>query len=231
MRLSDDDKHTRGSSVAQTICQCGCGEVTSGAMFKRGHNARCRSKETLKKLSEKAKGHKNRLGKTLTLEQRKKIAIANTGHVHSDEQKKKISKSLIGNKRALGNRFVRPPEFGRRMSEIMKGNSRYKHSHGIRHYYQSPLQGQVCFRSSYELAYAKYLDSIGEVWLYEEFQFDLGSSTYLPDFYLPKEDKFVEIKGYMHPDAQKKIDLFVEEYPVELDILFFDDLNVMGVFN
>ncbi len=100
---------------------------------------------------------------------------------------------------------------------------------GIRTWYMSPLQGQVCFRSSYELAYAKYLDSIHELWMYEMETFELGQMTYTPDFFLPRRELFIEIKGYMTKDAQTKINQFKEQYPWDLEILFGKDLKLLKI--
>lgn len=216
--------------MGATLCECGCGEFTKGGKFKRGHNARCRSEDTRKKLSECSKGNKNRLGKTFTPEQRAKIAKANTGHIHSEEQKRKISESLIGNKRALGNRHKKSESFKKNQAEIMKGNKRGTHSHGKRCYYESPLQGRVCFRSSWEKAYAEWLDEQEIVWTYEDKTFDLGDSTYTPDFYLIKEEKYIEVKGYLTEYAKVKMDKFAVLYPLEkLDLLFANDLIELGV--
>lgn len=100
--------------------------------------------------------------------------------------------------------------------------------HGKHIYYNSPLQGIICFRSLYEIAYAKYLDSINEFWYYEIETFDLGDTTYTPDFFLPRRNKFIEIKGYMHKKSQDKINKFLEQYPWKLEILFKKDLIKLG---
>jgi len=71
----------------------------------------------------------------------------------------------------------------------------------------------IWFRSSYEVAYAKYLNRLNIKWLYEKGTFDLGNCTYTPDFYLPETDTFVEIKGYWRNDAKKKFKLFKKLYP------------------
>jgi len=67
-------------------------------------------------------------------------------------------------------------------------------------------------RSSWEVAYAKYLDKNKIKWLYESKTFDLGSTTYTPDFYLPDSDTYVEIKGWWRDDAKKKFKMFQKKY-------------------
>ena len=74
------------------------------------------------------------------------------------------------------------------------------------------------------------LDENNVDWLYEPMIFDLGDTTYLPDFYLIKSGRFIEIKGYMRKSAQNKINLFRGMYPGEwLEVLFREDLIEMGV--
>ncbi len=102
--------------------------------------------------------------------------------------------------------------------------------HGKRFWYNSPLQGQICFRSSYEYKYALYLDSNNILWYYEPKTFELSDEmTYTPDFFLPQFEKFIEIKGWMRPKAQLKIEKFQQEYPFELEVLQKKDLQKLGV--
>lgn len=58
-----------------------------------------------------------------------------------------------------------------------------------------------------ERKYADLLDAQGIEWLYEEIVLGIGAhrTTYRPDFYLPREHRFVEVKGaYMRDDARVK---------------------------
>jgi hypothetical protein len=70
----------------------------------------------------------------------------------------------------------------------------------------------INMRSTWEVAYAKYLDKQGIKWLYEHKTFDLGKCTYTPDFYLPESDTYVEIKGWWRDDAKKKFKMFQKKY-------------------
>lgn len=51
------------------------------------------------------------------------------------------------------------------------------------------------FRSRTEARWAVALDKLGVEYEYEAEGYDLDGINYLPDFYLPKEDCFLEIKG------------------------------------
>jgi hypothetical protein len=96
---------------------------------------------------------------------------------------------------------------------------------GKRIYYKN-----ICFRSSWEIKYAKYLDKQDINWLYEPRAFDLGKTTYRPDFYLPKTDEYIEIKGYWRKDALKKFILFKKLYSdIKIKVLTKKPLQKIGV--
>lgn len=67
-------------------------------------------------------------------------------------------------------------------------------------------------KSSYEIAYAKYLTKNKIKWLYEPKAFDLGDTTYRPDFYLPETNEYIEVKGYWTKEAIYKFELFKKLY-------------------
>jgi hypothetical protein len=83
----------------------------------------------------------------------------------------------------------------------------------------------IYMRSSWEVAYAKYLTKNKTKWLYESKTFDLGNTTYTPDFYLPKSDTYVEIKGYESDVFIKKFKLFKIKYKnIKIKLLKYEDL-------
>ena len=63
------------------------------------------------------------------------------------------------------------------------------------------------FRSRLEARWAVFFDAIGWAWEYEKEGFDLGKNGYyLPDFYIPHLDCYVEIKprnGMTYMDGEK----------------------------
>lgn len=71
---------------------------------------------------------------------------------------------------------------------------------------------QIAMRSSWEVAFAKYLDSLGFRWQYEPVSFDLGNTSYTPDFYLQDFKLYVEIKGRLTIDQEKKYVAFQQQY-------------------
>ena len=118
----------------------------------------------------------------------------------------------ISNKGKNNNMFGRPPPKSA--------------SYGKRCHYESPLQGKICFRSTWELKYAKYLDKKDILWKYKHKTFELSNcTTYTPDFFLVKSKKYREIKGHMTSYACRKIKLFKKEYPnKKFKILYKEDL-------
>ena len=86
------------------------------------------------------------------------------------------------------------------ISEKAVINENYKNMYGTIIEYKSPNQGIIKLRSKLESKYAKYLDDSNIDWYYEYKSFpylDLAGvrRTYTPDFYLPAEDKYIEVKG------------------------------------
>lgn len=73
----------------------------------------------------------------------------------------------------------------------------------------------VKFRSKLESNYAKLFDYFGMNWMYEVEGYQFPDGTwYLPDFYFPDQDLFVEVKGIMGELDEHKIDLLNQFKPV-----------------
>jgi len=88
-------------------------------------------------------------------------------------------------------------------------NSKYKTGQ-----YNSKNNGHVWYRSSWELKVMKYFDNNNTEWIYEtkKNRFYLSSIEryYINDFYLPKDNKYIQVKGYVVPDD--KFYIFQKEY-------------------
>ncbi len=121
----------------------------------------------------------------------------------------------------------------------MKGKKNHMYGKPAKHkvhiyLYQSPLQGEVCLKMSYEFECAKYLDSINEPWYYEfkffPFIFNNKEVTYTPDFYLSRLDKFIEVKGWWRRDRKEKFEAFKKAYPeINIEVLMLKDLQKLGI--
>jgi len=75
----------------------------------------------------------------------------------------------------------------------------------------------IKLQGTYELEVAKYLDEIGEEWectnCSKEHSFLLSDeSRYYPDFYLKRLDLYIDPKGWIRPENEKKYKLLEAEY-------------------
>ncbi len=195
------------------------------------------TEDTKRKQSQSKLGIKNPMyGKSPSEETRRKNSELNKGRKKSEESIKKAAEKNRGQKRSK--------EQKAKMSEIQKKMDCHKGKNcnfygkppsklagrGKGCHYNSSIQGKIWLRSSYELAYAQYLDENNIPWLYEIQTFDLDNTTYTPDFYFPTCDLFIEIKGYMTDKAQEKINKFLDNYIDEtLLILRKEDLIKLGI--
>lgn len=61
------------------------------------------------------------------------------------------------------------------------------------------------FRSRLEARWAVFLDQVGVPYCYEHEGFDLNGTWYLPDFWLPDSDSFIEIKPNKDFNKEERI--------------------------
>lgn len=85
------------------------------------------------------------------------------------------------------------------------------------------------FHGTWELSYAKYLDNIGKNWERNKksfpYVFDGKKRRYTPDFYLPDEDVYIEIKGFTTDKDLAKW----EQFPERLVVLTKTELTEMKI--
>lgn len=140
-------------------------------------------------------------GRVLSVETRAKIAAAHVGMKRTAESRAKQSAS----RKALGIRWS--DERKAAMAARFKG--RPSPFPNRRFYYKD-----IPFRSSYEMRVAKALDALGIAWEFETRRFDLSDSkTYMPDFYLPEMDEYIEVKGYYGPKSATTMSRMFEAHP------------------
>jgi predicted nuclease of restriction endonuclease-like RecB superfamily len=87
------------------------------------------------------------------------------------------------------------------------------------------------FRSNWESTFAKFLILSRIKWRYESKTFDLGDTTYTPDFYLPELNAYIEIKGYFSEKAKEKINNFRKVYK-RINLIVIDEtkyMNIIGI--
>lgn len=104
-----------------------------------------------------------------------------------------------------------------KISFLGKNNHRYGKSsvHGKGEWYIRKDKTKVWMRSSYEIAFAKWLDKKKLTWEYELKRFYLKDRTYVPDFWIEEWKSWIEIKGWFHKRHQETVRQFREYNPNE----------------
>lgn len=169
--------------------------------------------------------------KKCSLKTRIKMSLAHIGKHQLQKTKRKISKTLTGRKHPR----VTKARKGRTLLELgHKPNCPCcicKTRRGERKpFYRKVKYKKTVLRSYYELSFAQWLTLSGYKWEYEPKRFNLGKTTYTPDFYLLKFNLYVEIKGWARTIFKKKIKLFKKLYPnINYKILYKKDLEGLGI--
>lgn len=139
---------------------------------------------------------------------------------------RKISASLMG--RNYKKETLSPEEYDTWVKEVSKkmsgeGNPMFgKTPHHAKGGYRDDIGHYV--RSTWEADYARVLNHLNIEYEYEYKTFDITLNdgrrvTYTPDFYIPKEDRYVEIKGFMRDLDREKIEKVQEQHGITLDVV------------
>lgn len=143
----------------------------------------------------------------------------------TDEHREKNRQAQMGNQRARGAKHT--PEMRQRRGEL----TRQMWLEGVFEN-KIPVRGKSgthagvwmkCLNS--EGVFARDLDEAGIAWEYEPKRFKLSWCTYLPDFYLPEFDIWVEVKGYMSEEAALKVETFRRETGKTLVVIYQPELS------
>jgi len=153
------------------------------------------------------------------------MSLAAKGRTFSTETRAKMRAAKLGKPGPwLG--VKRGPQSASWRANIARGNLGKPAYYPMRRYHY----GGAAFRSSWELELAKAFDERGIEWRFEPRKFDLGSQTYTPDFYLPQQECFIEVKGYFGPQSKATVELFRERNPeIPLIVATKEVLKMMGV--
>jgi hypothetical protein len=121
--------------------------------------------------------------------------------------------SLSGSKNGMfGRKGRKNPSFGK----VVQGG----HTRG-RGGFRADIGHYV--RSSWEANYCRWLRFHGITYEYEPRAFDMGDSTYIPDFWITSWNCWVEIKGYWTEKARLKVSKFRQLYPGERLLIIGED--------
>jgi hypothetical protein len=142
------------------------------------------------------------------------------GKKHNEESKSKISKkskaswndpnSKLDRKKTTER--LREANYRRQKNGVPKNT--YTKARGGK---RKDLNNQY-LRSKWEANYARYLNYLGLEWEYEPKTFEFkeikrGTRHYTPDFYIPKEDVFIEVKGWFTSKGETAIKRFFKYFP------------------
>lgn len=145
-------------------------------------------------------------GKHHSEETKLKNSISNLGKKRSKETKKKISDTHKGKRNGMfGKKGVLSPQYGKHNPKNCWGKV------GMR------KDLNTFFKSTWEANFARICNLFHTQWKYEpqRFLFPNEGMSYLPDFYLPEINRYVELSGNVSPIKITKLSLFAKYYPEE----------------
>ena len=112
-----------------------------------------------------------------------------------------------------------------KVRKLMKKNKFFNINHNKNNYYNG-----IYMRSNWEILFAQFLNLSNIKYLYESKAFDLGNTTYTPDFYLPEFDCYIEIKGFWRSYSLKKYKLFKKQYKsIKIEVFNKKKLDKLGI--
>ena len=159
---------------------------------------------------------KNRV---VTIEQRIKASLNSSGKLNSFYGKKHSAESLL--KMSIAQKKCA------RRGEKSNFYGRVYHPNR-----KDCLYKNIQFRSSWEVKFAVFLDNHNIIWEYEPKAFEViitnAKNSYIPDFYLPASNEWIEVKGYWRKDALIKFNCFLEQYP-HINIKIYDKKVLMDL--
>ena len=171
------------------------------------------SQETKDKIS------KANLGKPKSATHRQSLSIAHAGVPLSSEHRKSLSKAKTGKPHPIREE-VKPKRLAKFRSTMLSryGSSSHPNSGNGKVGFRLDL-GHNC-RSTFEANYCRYLIHSGIQYQYEPQAFNIKlpdnrTTTYTPDLYFPSSNTWLELKGYLSPEAAAKMELFKKQYPNE----------------
>lgn len=82
----------------------------------------------------------------------------------------------------------------------------------------------MTFRSNWEIELAELLQKLGIKFEYEpeRFYFRAENESYLPDFYLPEYNVWIEVKGYMDKKSLRRVKLFKKYHGAETGFFLYE---------
>lgn len=222
--------------IIEVSCSCGCGEKTyvkrkdfKGKRYIKGHYFKTneyRKKAILARDNSYLIKEGRRVGKTNKGRKFPKESYdSRRGRVPWNKGKKGIT--VPWNKGLT-------KETDKRLAKSSLSLKKYYKTHGpnfpkMKLYEDTGMK----FRSSYENDVAKILLENGIEFEYETKRFKFPDKTYIPDFYLPKQNIVIEVSGFLNEAKMKKIESMKKYYP-QINLVHivgdkrFEILNLIG---
>jgi len=134
-----------------------------------------------------------------------------------------------------GNCFRSSDIYRKILSQALKGKTGGFREESVKRFkgarYDSKFAGNIYLPSSWEIAYAKYLDNNNISWTRptKGFQYFYNNTEhrYYPDFYLTLTNEYVEIKNFTTNVDRAKW----EQFPYKLTVLSKDELIKLGLID
>lgn len=82
----------------------------------------------------------------------------------------------------------------------------------------------ILFRSTWEVELAELMTELGIAFEYEpkRVYFRAERESYLPDFYLPEYNCWIEVKGYMDKRSERRVKLFSKYYGASSSFFLYE---------
>lgn len=118
-------------------------------------------------------------------------------------------------------RFNSIAEANKAKRNIEKAKKNVKQFNG-RRFWSEKLQ--VPFRSNWEIELAEMMEDLEIKWEYEpeRFYFRGEGESYLPDFFLPEYNVWIEVKGYMDKRSLRRVKLFKKYHGARTGFFLFE---------
>lgn len=155
--------------------------------------------------------------------------VGRKGRILTKQHRINISKALKGKSTGKANTIEGEIKRKEKLSFAASKN----HNGGYKKvpYFNYIKNGKnIKLRGSYEVIFAKYLDSIKEDWIYEKqiryFDEDRNMFRYiLPDFYIIRLNKYFDTKGFMTDDCKNKLKIVLSQLNIKIHLVFKNDLD------
>lgn len=166
----------------------------------------------------------NNTGRTLSLKTRKKISLAITGMTYPSRGGPTMKIFICGNpdcKKAFSAEAWRHVKYcsNKCAMFIIGGRPTSPRAARAKAGIRQDIDPKIYFFSRWEANYARILNFLGSKWIHQPKRFRLKSQYYTPDFYLPEQNTYIEIKNFLADYSKKRDGEFRELYPKEKLIL------------